>query len=113
MNDNLTTNTSNEAESPAFLVGAVSSRSILESDKRIVYEMATTLAYHTIMDAFSIENIFRFGENAEIINKLNYMTVINRLRKALESLWQDGRCERFKYGRGYSYNFTKSLGNGY
>ena len=41
------------------------------------------------------------------------MTVINRLRKALESLWKDSRCERFKYGRGYSYNFTKSLGNGY
>ena len=113
MNSNITTKFSNEEQSPDFLVGAVSSRSILESDKRIVYQMATTLAYHTIMDAYSIENIFRFGETAEIINKLNYMTVINRLRKALESLWQDDRCERFKDGRGYSYNFTKSLGNGY
>ena len=108
-----TDKTSLENESQTSCLGAVSSRSILESDKRIVYEMATTLAYHTIMDAFSIENIFRFGENAEIINKLNYMTVINRLRKALESLWQDDRCKRFKYGKGYSYDFTKSLGNGY
>lgn len=102
----------NEPQKPAFLVGAVSSRSILESDKRIVYEMATTLVHHTVMDAFSIGNIFQFGENSEIINKLNYMTVINRLRKALDSLWKDGRCERFKYGKGYSYDFTKSLGNG-
>ena len=105
--------TSKNNETTQLGIGAVSNRSVLESDKRIVYEMATTLVYHTIMDAFSIENIFRFGEKAGIINKLNYMTVINRLRKALESLWQDGRCERFKYGRGYSYDFTKSLGNGY
>jgi hypothetical protein len=103
----------NEPQKPQLNIGAVSSRSILESDKRIVYEMGTTSTSYTIMSAYEYGTIHDFGEKAGIINTLNYMSVINRLRKALESLWFEGKCERFKYGRGYSYNFTKSLGNGY
>jgi hypothetical protein len=104
---------SNRNTEQPFCQTRVSSSSILESDKRIVYEMGTTTTHYTIMSAYEYGTIHDFGEKAGIINTLNYMSVINRLRKALESLWLDGRCERFKYGRGYSYNFTKSLGNGY
>lgn|SRR5690554_1514475 len=95
------------------VLGAVSSRSVLESDKRIVYEMGTTMAEYTLMTAYDYGTIHDFGERAGIINTLKYMTIINRLRKALESLWLDGRCERMKAYRGYTYNFTKSLGNDY
>ena len=108
-----TDKTSLENETKPSWLGAVSSRSIIESDKRIVSEMGTTTTHHTIMSSYEYGTIHDFGEKACIINTLNYMTVINRLRKALESLWIDGKCERFKYGRGYSYNFTRSLGNGY
>ena len=90
-------------------LGAVSSRSVLESDKRIVYEMGTTMANYTLMSAYEYGTIHDFGEKAGIINTRNYMTVINRLRKALESLWLDGRCERMKYYRGYTYDFTMEL----
>lgn len=103
----------NEVEKPQLNIAAVSSRSVLESDKRIVYEMGTTMANYTLMSAYEYGTIHDFGEKAGIINTRNYMTVINRLRKALESLWLDGRCERMKYHKGYTYNFTKSLGNGY
>ena len=84
-------------------------KNVLNSDKEIVYKIATTSTYHTHMDAYSIENIFKFGINAGIINTLNYGTVINRLRKALESLWLDGKCDKLKDGNGYVYDFTKSL----
>ncbi len=104
---------SNRNTKGLFCQTPVSSRSILESDKIIVYEMGTTMTHYTIMSAYEYGTIHDFGEKAGIINTLNYMTVINRLRKALENLWLDDKCERFKYGRGYSYNFTKSLGNGY
>lgn len=86
---------------------------VLELDKKIVYEMGTSLTHHIIMDAFSIEHIFHFGEKAGIINILNYTTIIKRFRKALDSLWLEGKCDRLKDGRGYSYDFTKSLGNEY
>lgn len=82
----------------------------LESDKQIVFRLATTRPYFTICDSFSIECIFAFGEEADIINSHNYMTVINRLRNALNSLYSDDKCTKEKYGKGYLYNFTKSLG---
>lgn len=105
--------TSLENENQTSCLGAVSGRSILDYDKRIVYEMATTTTRYTIMCAYEYGAIHDFGKRANIINTLNYMTVINRLRRSLESLCLDGRCERLKYGKGYSYNFMKSLGNGY
>ena len=67
------------------------------------------MANYTLMSAYEYGTIHDFGEKAGIIN--THMTVINRLRKALESLWLEGRCERMKYHKGY--NFTKSLGSGY
>jgi len=102
-----------ENESQPSCLGAVSSCSVLESDKRIVYQMGTTMVNYTLISAYEYGTIHDFGELAGIINTRNYMTVINRLRKALESLWLDGKCERMKYHKGYTYNFTKSLGNGY
>ena len=87
--------------------------SVLDFDKRIVYEMGTTMASYTLMTAYDYGIIHDFGEKAGIINTRNYGTVINRLRKALESLWFDGRCKRMKYSRGYTYDFTMSLGNDY
>jgi hypothetical protein len=101
------------SQSPQSNIAAVSSRSVLETDKRIVYEMGTTMASYTLMSAYEYGTIHDFGEKAGIINTHNYITVINRLRKALESLWLDGKCERMKYYKGYTYNFTKSLGNSY
>jgi hypothetical protein len=85
----------------------------LDLDKKAVYEMGTKSASYTIMSSYEYGTIHDFGEKVGIINSRNYMTVINRLRKALDSLWMDGRCERFKSGRGYSYSFTKSLGIDY
>ena len=105
--------TSKTNETAQLGIGVVSSGSVLESDKRIVYKMGTTMANYTLMSAYEYGTIHDFGEKAGIINTRNYMTVINRLRKALESLWLDGRCERMKYYRGYTYDFTKSLGNDY
>jgi hypothetical protein len=82
---------------------------ILDADKAIVYKMCTTLTHYTLISAYEYGPIHDFGEKAGIINKLNYMTVINRLRKALESLYTDGKCDRMKFGKGYTYNFIKSL----
>ena len=94
-------------------IGADSVRSVLESDKRIVYEMGTTIGKYTLMSAYEYVIICDFGEKVGIINTHNYMTVINRLRKALLSLYLDGRCDRLKCYRGYTYDFTKSLGKVY
>lgn len=88
-------------------------KSILENDKKIVYEMGTTMTGYTLMSAYEYGTIHDFGEKAGIINKLNYMTVIKRLRKALESLWLDGKCERINSNKGYTYSFIKSLGKSF
>lgn len=88
-------------------------KSVLENDKKIVYEMGTTTTGYTLMSAYEYGTIHDFGEKAGIINKLNYLTVIKRLRKALESLWLDGKCERMNIYKGYTYNFTKSLGKSF
>jgi len=45
-----------------------------------------TMANYTLMSAYEYGTIHDFGEKAGIINTRNYMTVINRLRKALESM---------------------------
>ena len=78
-------------------------------DKDIVYEMCTKSAQYVIATAHETGIVFDFGEKAEILNKLNYGTVINRLRKALNQLYLEGKCERSKYGKGYYYDFTNSL----
>lgn len=83
----------------------------LESDKQLVFRLATTRLYFVICDSYSLECVFAFGEEAGIINSHNYMTVINRLRNALNSLYLDGVCTKEKYGKGHTYNFTKSLKN--
>lgn len=75
-------------------------------DKEVVYKMGTTNSLHTIMNAYEIGHIDKFGIERGILNSHNYGTTINRLKKALESLYLDNKCERFKFGRGYSYDFT-------
>ena len=82
----------------------------IEIDKKTVYEIATTSSQYIIMNAYETGNIDEFGKVSGILNKLNYGTVISRLRKALEELYFEGKCDRCKCGRKCDYNFTKSLG---
>ena len=56
--------TSKNNETSQLGIGAVSSRSVLESDKRIVYEMGTTMANYTLMSAYEYGTIHDFGEKS-------------------------------------------------
>lgn len=76
----------------------------MKSDRDIVLEMSSKGLY-VMMSAYDLGTIFEFGERAKIINSLNYMTVINRLREALNTLWLDGKCNKMKTGKGYTYFF--------
>lgn len=84
-----------------------------DNDKKIVYEIATTSSKWVTFNAHEIGCVDIFGETAGILNTLNYGTVIKRLRKALNELYFENRCDRFKHGRGNVYDFSKSLGKEY
>jgi hypothetical protein len=87
--------------------------SVLEKDKRIVYEMCAKHANFCLMSTSETDNTIEFGVRAGIINKLNFMTVIKRLRNALTALYLEDKCERDTVYKGYTYNFSKSFGKEY
>lgn len=74
MNDNLTTNASNEAESPAFLVGAVISR--LKSIRR--FNLA-----HYREGEFSIDTEREYDGDGDYIDSYEIDDVIRELENGL------------------------------
>ena len=76
---------------------------VRRSDYDVVLEMGRK---YGIVSSYELKFLDFFENNAIIKEGTRYSTVFNRLWKALYKAYQDDKCSRHKYGRGYLYDFT-------